>query len=161
MLTFDASSLIYAWHEYSSGLLPPLWRWLGEGFASGEFGVSQVAYDEVHLKSEDCTDFLDEHGVQILPVTAEIAAEAVRIKSILGIANDDYHPKGVGENDLLIIATAVIERAGLVSEEGRQNNLPDVMSKCRIPAVCGLPDVKVDCIRFIELLRASGESFGS
>ena len=82
------------------------------------------------------------------------------MKSLLQIPNDDYHSKGVGENDLFIIATAYVHSAVLVSEESRQQILPDVLSKCKIPAVCNFPNVKVPCIRFIELLRQSGQSFG-
>lgn len=160
MLTFDASSLILAWHEYSSDLFPPLWEWLGPEFSRGRLALSQIAFEEVKQKSGACTDFLSHCGVQPLPVTQDVTSEALRFKTLLQIQNDEYHPKGVGENDLLIIATARVEGADLVSEEGRQQILPDVMGKCKIPAVCGLNAVDVRCIRFIELLRESGRQFG-
>ncbi len=161
MQTFDASSLILAWYEYSKDLFPPLWTWIGEQFSCGEFAVSEVAYSEVKAKSPECTDFLDSFGIQTLPVTADVVAAALQVKNMLGIQNDEYHSKGVGENDLLIVATAIVEGASLVSEEGRQQILPDVMSKCKIPAVCALNGVNVECIRFIELLRLSKKSFGA
>ena len=160
MPTFDASSLILSWHEYSKDLFPPLWDWLGKGFGDGSLAVSQVAFDEVKQKSEACTDFLRDCGLQPRPVTAEIVTEALRLKGLLGILNEEYSPRGVGENDLLIIATANVEGAVLVSEEGRQQNLPNVMKNCKIPAVCGLAEVQVRCVRFIELLRESGQTFG-
>ena len=83
----------------------------------------------------------------------------MRIKGLLGIVADDYHSKGVGENDIFIIATALVHRAELVSDEERQNFLPTVAAKKKIPAVCGMKDVAVSCINFIEYIKRSGEVF--
>ena len=85
--------------------------------------------------------------------------EANSIKRLLGIEEDNYHSKGVGENDLFIIVAAKIEGAQLVSDEGRQFKLPDNMAKYKIPAVCDLAEVDVPCIQFIDLIKNSGAIF--
>ena len=77
----------------------------------------------------------------------------------LEVVNDGYHSKGVGENDLFIIATTRAHGAELISEEGRQIKPPDIPSKRKIPSVCSLPEVSVSCINFIELIKRSDQVF--
>ena len=86
--------------------------------------------------------------------------EANRIKTIIGVANDNYHPKGVGENDILIIATAKIEEIDLVSDEGRQAQVPLELQKRKIPSVCDIDTVDVTCNNFVEYFKDSGRVFG-
>jgi predicted nucleic acid-binding protein len=118
-----------------------------------------VAYLEVCAGTPDCGDWLSEADLERLDVTNEIAQDAVRIKGLLGILGDRYHPKGVGENDLLIIATARVHARELVSNEGRQNVQPDVNSKRKIPSVCSMREVAVTCIDFVQYIRRSGAVF--
>ena len=47
----------------------------------------------------------------------------------------------------------------LVAEEGRQFRLPKIKAKCKIPAVCDLPNIGVECINFIELIKNSEAIF--
>jgi len=159
MHVFDASSILHAWDHYPIENFPPLWDWIAERIAAGEFAIPLVALEEVARKSPECGGWLKGQGIVVLPLTNEALQLAAGIKRRLGIAEDDYHPKGVGENDLLIIAAAKIAGATLVSDEARQFRRPDTMSKCRIPAVCDLPEVSVVCIPFIELIRGSGAIF--
>lgn len=120
MHLFDASSIIHAWDNYPVENFPPLWNWLAERIDHGEFGIPSVAFEEVKKKAPECAKWLEENAITKHPLTGEILTEAFRIKNLLGIEEDNYHPKGVGENDLIIIATARIADATLVSEEGRQ-----------------------------------------
>ena len=76
------------------------------------------------LKTPDCGKWLKDNHLEQLETSNAIAHEAMRIKLLLGIVDDKYHAKGVGENDLLIIATAKIHRAELVTDEERQLTLP-------------------------------------
>lgn len=85
----------------------------------------------------------------------------MRIKHLLGIEEDQHHPKGVGENDIFIIATASVHGLTLVSDEGRQFKKPDILAKRKIPAVCELSGVGVSCINFLQLIRTSGTVFKS
>ena len=159
MLALDASSIIHAWDNYPEKQFPPLWNWISDNIASGEFVMAQVAFEEVKKKAPDCATFLKNAELTQIKINNAIAQEAVRIKARLGIVNDAYHPDGVGENDILIIATAKIRKSELVSEESRQAKQPRENRRLKIPRVCGLPDVGVKCINFIELIRRSNEVF--
>ncbi|MGK2915390.1 MAG: DUF4411 family protein [Porticoccaceae bacterium] len=159
MRVFDASSMIYAWDNYPIGQFPPLWEWMASQIEAKELVMSSVAFDEVNHKTPDCGEWLKENYLEQLAINNAIVQEAKRIKGLLGIADDNYHAKGVGENDILIIATARLHGAELVSEE-RQPTAPQVTSKRRIPAVCVMPTVSVSCINFLDYIKASGEVFG-
>lgn len=159
MRAFDASSLIYAWDNYPQTQFPAVWEWLAGQFVNGEFEITKVAYEEVKGKAEDCTEWLSGKGVTpIEEVNNAAIMEAQRIKTILGIIDDQYKT-GVGENDILIIALAKIRGRTLVSEERRQPILPPVMPNYKIPAVCAHHHVQVECVNFIEIIRASGIVF--
>ncbi len=160
MHVFDASSIIHAWDNYPIENFPPLWEWMAGQVASGEFAIPQVALEEVVKKSPDCGEWLKDCGITVLPLTNAVLQQAVAIKHLLGIVEDEYHVKGVGENDIFIIASTKVAGTTLVSDEGRQFRLPDVMSKCKIPAVCDLDEVNIECISFIELIKGSGAIFG-
>ena len=159
MLAFDASSIIHAWDNYPKTHFPPLWNWIAENIEGGEFLMAQVAFEEVKKKEPDCATFLKNSELKQINVDNAIAQEAIRIKARLGIVSEDYHPDGVGENDILIIATAKIQKLELVSEEGRQAKQPQENRRLKIPRVCGLPDVGVKCINFIDLIRRSNQVF--
>jgi len=90
--------------------------------------------------------------IKVYPLTPKSLLTAQQIKTLLGIVEERY-TKGVGENDLLIIAIAKETSTTLVSEEARQNNLPSLKSNYKIPAVCEMSEVGVTCISFVELLK--------
>jgi predicted nucleic acid-binding protein len=159
MHVFDASSIIHAWDNYPIENFPPLWEWIAEQIKTGEFTIPQVALEELCHKSPDSGDWLKEQGIVVLPLTNEVLHKAVEIKHMLGVVEDNYHVDGVGENDLLIIAIAKIVGTILVSDEKRQFTLPQNMARYKIPAVCDLPTVKVNCVSFIDLIRNSGAIF--
>ena len=96
---------------------------------------------------------------KIIQVDSAILQEASRIKAELQITDNLYHPKGVGVNDLLIVATAKILRVALVSNEGEQLNDPDIPKKRKIPAVCRMPSVNVRCMPFLKFIGDCGVSF--
>lgn len=159
MRVFDASSMIYAWDNYPVGQFPGLWEWMAGQVAAKELVMSNVAFDEVNHKTPECGEWLNENDLERLEINNAILQDAKRIKGLLGIVDDNYHSKGVGENDILIIATARQHGAELVSDEERQTNLPQVSSKRKIPAVCAMPTVSVSCTNFIDFIRASGAVF--
>ena len=159
MRVFDASSMIYAWDNYPIGQFPPLWDWMASQIEAKQLVMPSVAFEEVQNKTPDCGAWLKENNLEQLAISNAILQDAKRIKDLLGIAGDNYHAKGVGENDILIIATARLHGAELVSDEERQTNQPQVFSKKKIPSVCVMPSVSVSCINFIEYIKASGAVF--
>ena len=159
MYVFDASSMIYAWDNYPIAQFPPLWNWMAERIKADQFAIARVGLQETQKKSPNCGKWLKKAEITILDLDMDILNEALRIKHLLGIVEDAYHPKGVGENDILIIATVKIACGTLVSDEAKQFRLPDVKAKCKIPAVCDLPEVVVPCMPFIKLIKKSGAVF--
>lgn len=157
MLVFDASSIIYAWDNYPVAQFPGLWLWMRANVVGAEVCMSTVAYAEVKHPAPDCTVWLNDSVVTCLPVTNEILLDAMRMKKLLGIVDEKYG-SGVGENDLLIIATARASRAILVSEE-RQPGPPKFPYNSKIPTVCAMQQVQVECITFLEFIKRSGVVF--
>lgn len=158
MQVFDASSMIYAWDNYPIRQFPGLWQWMARQIEDKNLVMPSVAFEEVANKTPDCGEWLKDKDLEQLEISNAILKEAMRIKGLLGIVGDNYHAKGVGENDILIIASARIHRGELVSNEGRQK-LPDIPAKRKIPAVCAMPEVSVTCINFIEFIKKSDEVF--
>lgn len=120
--------------------------------------IPVVALDEVVGKSPASGIWMKAQKVSVLPMTEGILMDALRIKTLLGIYGDVYG-SGVGENDLLIIATARAYGAELLTDEAPQPNLPLDRRRYKIPAVCGLPDVQVPCLSFIAFLKRSKAVF--
>lgn len=159
MHAFDASSMIYAWDNYPIDQFPGVWTWFSREISDRHITISTVAMEEVKNKTPDCGTWLDANQIYQTAINNAILVEALRIKAIIGIINDHYHSKGVGENDILIIASAKLQGAELVSDEERQPIPPTEPRKQKIPAVCKIPTVNVHCINFIEYIKSSKTVF--
>lgn len=160
MRVLDASSIIYAWDNYPPAIFPPLWAWIGQRMREGLLVIPAVAFDEVQHKTPDCAVWMLEQPVTRLPMTERILLDALRIKGLIGVVGDRYHPKGVGENDLLIISTARAYQGTLITDEERQLNTPREPTKVKIPAVCARVDVAVPCENFLEFIKQANRVFG-
>ncbi|ORU89885.1 MAG: hypothetical protein A6F71_02680 [Cycloclasticus sp. symbiont of Poecilosclerida sp. M] len=143
MRIIDTSSIIFAWDDYPLKQFPPLWDWIAQEIRNNELAISQTAFQEVRKINQECADWLDAEGINKIAVSNAILQEALRMQNLLGIDDDDYHPLGVGENDILIVATAKVENSVLINNEAIQNNLPKNMKKYKIPGLCGLNSVGV------------------
>lgn len=159
MVAFDASSMIHAWDNYPLKNFPPLWDWFAIEIASKHIVMSQIAFEEVEKKTPNCGQWLRDNDIKKIQVSNEILSIAAKIKHLLGITDDNYHPKGVSENDIFIIATSKVHNLPLISNERKQFTLPDIPSKYKIPAVCSLPLVAVNCIDFINFIKDTGAVF--
>lgn len=161
MHTLDASSILYAWDNYPPDIFPPLWAWLGKEIVRHELTIPVVALEEVQHKASECADWLKAHNVRRLSMTNHVIQCAARLQTLIGVINDGYHPKGVDENDLLIIAAAKIYDGKLITNESRQLDKQPIPAKRKIPAVCDMDGVKVKTLNFLEYIRQSGQVFSS
>ncbi len=154
MYSFDASSMIHAWDNYppKNQHFDALWEWIAEEIIKKKFCISKIALDEVGHKIPECGVWLKDKDIKIYPLTPLILSRASQIKALLGIKEEQYG-KGVGENDLFIIATSKEIGAILATEEKRQNSLPLLKPNYKIPAVCNMQEVNVGCSCFVDLLR--------
>jgi len=154
MYSFDASSVIHAWDNYpiDNKLFEPLWEWFADKVAVQEFTVSEIALAEVTAKIPECGKWLKDNQIEVFKISPSILLQTQAIKKLLDIEEDEYG-SGVGENDLLIIAVAKEHNLTLVTEEKRQNNLPTFKHNYKIPAVCGIPQVNVQCVYFVDLIK--------
>lgn len=154
MYSFDASSMIHAWDNYpiKNPHFDSLWEWFALQVSDENFVFSQIAYKEVNNKVPECGEWLKSNNVKIEPLSADIIYQGQTIKELLEIEEENY-TNGVGENDILIISTAKISNTILITEESRQNNLPPKKSNYKIPAVCALVEVNVQCKNFTDLLK--------
>ena len=159
MHMFDASSTIYGWDNYPLAQFPGLWDWLGSQIGAGLVTLSETANKEVCSKLENCGQWLKDQGLAVVVNTPATLLEASQIKTLLNIVGDDYRSDGVGENDLLIIASAKTGGATLVSDEKKQLMLPDNRRRYKIPAVCAYLNPPVRCESFLEYIKSSGQSF--
>lgn len=159
MRVFDASSMIHAWDSYPLEQFPGLWQWIAQQVAQQEIRLPVVAFEEVTHKTPECATWLREQGHEATQIDNDALQEAARMKHLIGVIGDKYHPNGVDENDLLIIATAFLWGQELVSDEARQPTIPQNLARQKIPAVCALPTVKVNCVSFLEFIKQSGRIF--
>lgn len=158
MLAFDASSMLYAWDNYPADQFPGLWDWMAQRVGEGLIQMSEVAVDEVGHKAPECAFWMKQAGLKKLVVTEAILTEAMRIKALLGIEGEAYG-SGVDESDLLIIATAKLNRCELVTNESFQATPNKQMRNWRIPAVCTMDTVGVSPIDFLRYLKRSEAVF--
>jgi predicted nucleic acid-binding protein len=160
MRVLDASAIIYAWDNYPPAQFPGLWSWLAKELKTHELAIPVVALEEVGHKLPECAQWMKNAGVLRLPISEHLLMTAMVVKEAIGVVNDKYHPNGVGENDLLIIAAARVHGAELITNEARQFGAQKVPSKRKIPAVCDMPEVSVTNLNFLEYIQKSKQVFG-
>lgn len=156
MYVFDASSIIYAWDNYPIHNFPSLWNWIENEIANSNFFIPEIALKEVSNKSEDLGYWLKFRNILILKPNSNILMTSLNIKNSLGITNDAY-AGGVGENDIIIVATAKDADMILVSNEKIQITPPTNLKNCKIPLVC--KNHNVTCINFLDLIKRSNSTF--
>lgn len=158
MWAFDASSMIYAWDNYPKSHFPKLWDWMNAQIFIGTISMPLAAFDETAHKVPDCGAWLKDGDLSILHPDTSILRCAAQLKDLLGIVGERYGA-GVGENDLIIIATAEIKGLPLVTNEAPQASLPKVLSKYKIPAVCSHKKPPTKVMDFLGFIKQSGATF--
>lgn len=159
MSVLDASAIIHGWDEYPYAKFPKLWEWLDNEALMGQLSIPSVALDEVGMMSPDCCAWIKGSYIEVVQISSAIIRKATLYKSLIGVVDDKYHPKGVDENDLLIIASACEVGRCLVSNEARQPGDPLIPAKRKIPAVCNMAGISVPCMNFRELFMTSATPF--
>jgi predicted nucleic acid-binding protein len=157
--TLDASSILHAWDNYPLTQFPGLWDWLAAEIKAQRLSIAVVGLDEVGHKSPDCVTWLKSQNIRRQASSNDVIQAAMDIKQHVGIQNDQYHPKGVDENDILIIATAQYHGATLITNEARQSSSPKEPTRRKIPAVCDLPGVAVAHKNFLDYILQSQQVF--
>lgn len=157
--TLDASSIIHAWDNYPLDQFPGLWDWLAGEMKAKRLSIASVALEEVGHKYPECAAWLKSHNIRRLPMCNDVIQAAMHIKQQMGIENDQYHTKGVDENDIFIIAAARCDGAALITDEKRQFGKQVELTKLKIPAVCDLPSVAVAHKNFLDYIRQSSQVF--
>lgn len=160
MRVLDASAIIYAWDNYPPAQFPGLWGWLAGELKTHELAMPVVALEEVGHKLPECAQWLKNAEALKLPMSEAVVMTAMAIKQAIGVLNDQYHPKGVDENDLFIIAAAKVHGAELITNEARQFGAQAEARKYKIPAVCDMPAVGVSSLNFLEYIQKSQQVFG-
>lgn len=152
--------MIHAWDTYPIKQFPGLWKWMHIQIEQKELSFPRPAYDEMRQRADDCLRWLDNCGPHVEKITDRIIKEAMRIKNLLNIKDDDYAVKGVGENDIFIIAIAHVFGCTLISNEAVQMIVPRVPKNSKIPAVCRMSTVGVKCINILAYIKECGVVFG-
>lgn len=153
LYSFDASSIIHLYDNYpmDNPNLEMLWDWFRDKMLNEDFVIPKRAFKEVIHKTP--ADFIEWFKViKKIDETLEDLTMVQNIKDLLEIEEDDYHVKGVDENDLIIISVSKRIVATLVQNE-KQLNLPILKKKYKIPSVCNLDEVKLENLDIAELLK--------
>lgn len=159
MRAFDTSSIVHAWDNYPIQKFPTLWAGLALQLIAGEIAFPSVVIDEIRFVSPDCLRWMNEVGYRQLPITDAILLLALEIREYLGIDNP-RGSGGVGENDIFIVCSAALNRCGIVSNEAIQAIPPANKQKFKMPAVCALQRLNVDCVNFLQYLNSLQGDFG-
>lgn len=158
MHALDASGIVHGWDNYRIDKFPRLWDWIEGEIQAGRLVISTVALTEVGHVSPECRAWLEGVHIKRHNISPAMLSSALRAKAALGVLDDNYHPNGVDENDLFIIANAETLGATLISNEAIQNALPAVKSRYKIPAVCQQV-VRIPCTSFLDYINSSEATF--
>ncbi|WP_419812565.1 DUF4411 family protein [Bacterioplanoides sp.] len=158
MYVIDSSSLVSAWDNYPFEQFPQFWQWFKEQVVSTEIYIPEVVVDEVSYKFPDCGEYVKGFTTP-LAIDAKIISYAMTLKSVIGVNEDHYHPKGVDENDLLIISSAFCTGRILITDEHYQVAPPKEKSKAKIPLVCKMAVEEIRWTNLISYIRESGQIF--
>lgn len=152
---YDSSSLIDIWEYYlpSTGLFPEFWKWLLDSLRSGEAVVPVAAFEELEAGAEDFAKFLLAKGVEPVKEDSRVKDASKAIQNALGTGPKGFPHPGVGEADIIIMATAKALQAALVSEE-LQDTPPKRIARYKMPSVCGMEEVGVECTNIKGFLAA-------
>ncbi len=156
MYVMDASAMIHAWDNYPVEIegFSSVWDSMQNLMEQEVIVFAKANYQEIQYNSKDCYDWLKDVGPTVAAPSNSIIKAILQIKTLLGIEGDSYHAKGVDEGDLFAIATAKVYGYTLVNNEALQPGEQQNKKKYKIPKVCQLPQVGVESISVLDLIKS-------
>lgn len=114
--------------------------------------------EEIAHKLPECSNYLEKHNIDVIPIGDPITQNAFEIMRSLGLKDAISHPKGVDENDIFLIATGAVTNNAVISNEAEQPKIPDEIKKYKIPLVCKQQRPRVQCYSFIDYIKQHWKS---
>ena len=160
----DANIFLTSWyHSYPIKIFPSLWEQLAQHHH--DIILITPIYDEIEpISPEDkklsqteqqikypLRTWLNTSPFYETPIEDEVNLFSIGMEKKYQIKSQ---PRGVGKNDILLIAYAIQMYKTVVTFERIQNQRPDMKYNYQIPLVC--KDEEVNCINFIEMVKLLG-----
>ena len=158
----DASAFIAAWNvSHPIDVFPSLWSQLAN--RRDDMVLIEPIFDEIDPISQQDKSKTEKEKTDKYPLHMWINSQfksipvdfiedrALELERKYQIKNSS---KGVGKNDLKLIAYAKLYRKTVVTEEGKQHGKPKEKYNSKIPLVC--KEQGVECINFVEMLKCLG-----
>lgn len=151
----DANVLIAAWNvSHPIDVFPSLWSQLANHRI--DMILIKPIFDQIDPKKDKADKSLrkwmiDSQFVPI-PINKFVEGRSLELEKEYQIRKDSK--SGVDENDLKLIAYAMLNEKTVVTEEGKQLEKPMKKCKSKIPLVC--KEQGVECINFVEMLKCLG-----
>ncbi len=150
----DANVFITPWNtDYPMDIFPSLWEALAQH--KENIVLIKPIYDEIDPlttgKRGKLRQWLLKNKFMPIPVDENIQDISIKFENEYQI---NEKSRGVGKNDLMLIAYAHKEEGTVVTFETKQAQAPDKKKNYKIPLVCKEKDTA--CITFVEMLRKLG-----
>ena len=149
----DTSALIDGLERYyPEDNFPALWEKVDELIDQHQFLISEEVWEELQQKDEPAKEWAEPRLDNMMIKTD--AAIVAATKSVLnGYPLLVKNMKGRNRADPFVIGTAIVREATVVTGEGGDGNA----NRPKIPYVCD--QLKITCIRFLDVVRAEGWRF--
>lgn len=144
----DTSSLIEAWERrYPRESFPSFWTKLEALIEAGQLISSQEVLAEIEKKADDLHAWSKQFSAIFLELSEEVQQTVADLLSRHERMVDSSKGKSAG--DPWVVATAKVNGATVVTEEGRGPR--------KIPDVCAAEGV--ECLNILGLIRREGWTF--
>ena len=164
----DASALITAWDQRyrpTIAIFQKFWELLENIFEQERLIIPKIIFQEIKIKDSKISisgkqdkklslkDWLEDTAKITLKDHREYLEQLAELsKKYKKDEASDGKTSSVSKADLYLIAMAKVENWIVLTEEATQKQLPEKMSKYKIPAVC--EKEKVECLSLIDFLEA-------
>lgn len=144
--SLDTSGFLDAWvRHYPIDVFPTIWRRLEDAIRSGLIFASEEVVRELERKDDEAYAWIKGHPEMVVPFSAEIEAEVIRLMARFPRLVDTK--KGRSGGDPFVIALAIVGGHSVITGEHATGKL-DVP---RIPDVC--KELGVPCLRILDFFR--------